>query len=554
MWNSPIPEKRWLGFRDINKGVAAFESLEKFEAAALNELQVGFEGHEAATLGRLLARGKKLEAEVFVRTHGPNPISDPNAEPDVPVGVAKADVVDLHESASAEANRAILDGEILHVLFQAGEASRFAEGPLYRLNPMQVAARYPEDIELSFYLKGITQERTELSKATMDLLTETELGPKQPLLIRAALRRVIQNEIEAGRLEPSEALVRYRVALSKQKLLFFVSRRGDVNQSHDDMLRSKHKFFGFDPSNIATIEQELARGITVDEDGRFSFVDGEDFADAAGHLYALIQAARTGGFTTYTESGRPIKPMEVDAFSYFTGRGAKIMSIIRINDMDRHSTEIVNPKALTYALRMFESGTVNVIETVANPDGQKGGTGTTFGDPDIHVLTETHENSFPALSRPFEAAMQVYLHENQGRHPAYNAMRQWADLAATRRALKEFGGRIVFVPRQKEVNGREVFYLGVDMPMGDLSLLFANYKSRMFQFAGPKGRELLIHDMKKKENLPIALRTILRQMEDPFVLAAVEELASGRWLAFKADAPRAVALYGAPCPEFENPA
>ena len=67
--------------------------------------------------------------------------------------------------------------------------------------------------------------------------------------------------------------------------------------------------------------------------------------DAAGHLYALMQASRPGDFTTYTESGRPIKPMEIDAFSYFVTRGAKVLSVIRINDMDRHSTEIINAKA-----------------------------------------------------------------------------------------------------------------------------------------------------------------------------------------------------------------
>ena len=81
---------------------------------------------------------------------------------------------------------------------------------------------------------------------------------------------------------------------------------------------------------------------------------------------------------------------------------------------------------------------------------------------------------------------------------------------ATRRVLKEYGGRIVFVPRQKTVEGNVISYLGVDMPMGDLSLLYSHYKSRMFQFAGPKGRELLTHDMKQKEHLARALRTLLR--------------------------------------------
>jgi hypothetical protein len=128
MWNSPIPEKRWTGFRDVNRGPAAFESLAHFEAAQLSELQASFPDHELVTLGRLLARGKKLEIEVFVRTHGPNPLFDPQRDLEVPVGVARADVVDLGQPAGAEANSAVLSGEVLHVLFQAGEASRFQQG------------------------------------------------------------------------------------------------------------------------------------------------------------------------------------------------------------------------------------------------------------------------------------------------------------------------------------------------------------------------------------------------------------------------------------------
>ncbi len=548
MWNSPIPEKRWRGVRRESPGIAAFQTVASFEKAAVDELQRGLADHEAATVGRLIALNKKVELEVFIRTHGPNPLFDPAADLDVPVGVAKADVVDLHELPSAEANRAILDGQVLHVLFQAGEASRFAAGPLYQLNPFQAAQKISDDEELSYYLKGVNGARADVPARAADLLVETPLGPKQPLLIRAAIRRAIQDEIDAGRLSKKEAPARYAEVLANQKILFFVSPRGGVNEAHDKALRETFSFFGFHPSNLATIEQELARGLTANEDGVISLLEGETTMDAAGHLYAMMQAARAGDFTTYTESGRPIKPMEVDALSYFASRGAKIISIIRINDMDRHSTEIVNGKALGYALRMFENGYVNVIETVANPDGQKGGTGTTFGDPEIHVLTETHENSFPALSRAFDSGMQTYLKGSSGRHPAYNAMRQWADLAATRRSLQEFGARIVFVPRQKEIDGKEVTYLGVDMPMGDLSLLYGNYKSRMFQFAGPRGRELLIHDMKKKENLAIALRTLLRQLEDPHVVAVARELTEKKAVSFNETVERA--LYGAPCPEF----
>lgn len=551
MWNSPIPEQRWRGFRREKNGVAAFESLANFEQASLSELQESLVEHEAATLGRLLARGKKEELEVFVRTHGANPLVDPQSNLNVVVGIAKADVVDLQESSSAEANRAILDGEVLHVLFQAGEATRFAEGPLYNQNPFHIGQKSPSEKETAFYLKSIQEVSLEIEKKSADFLLEMPLGPKQPLLLRAALRRVVQYELDAGRLTAEEALARYRSALASQKILFLVSARGGVSQSHDHFLREKFSFYGFHPANLVTIEQELARGLSCDEGGRLSLMEGEETRDAAGHLYVLMQAVRRGDFTTYTESGRPIKPMEIDAFAYLINRGAKYLSVVRINDMDRHSTEIINAKAFSHALALFEKGYVNVIETVANPEGQKGGTGTTFGDPEIHVLTETHENSFPLLARAVEAATQVYLKESEGCHPAYNAMRQWADLVVTRRVLKEFGGRLVFIPRQKTVNGVEISYLGVDMPMGDLSLLFSHYKSRMFQMAGPKGRELLIHDMKQKSHLGIALRTLLRQLEDPHVLAAAKELSEASWIPFSVSS-LSRPLYGAPCPEFDN--
>lgn len=561
MWNSLIPERRWIGFRRSHRGAAAFTSLEKFEQAQLSELQEALAPHEAVALGRLLDLGKKAEAELFIRTHGPNPIFDPQKNLDVTVGVARADSVNLAEPASPEANAAILNGNVIHVLFQAGEASRFQRGPLYNLNPVEVSrsllAAAPEGEDeiagcraiLKSDIARIDAVRADLPRDVSELIVDGTLGPKQPLLIRAAIRRVVQREIDAGRVSPATARNVYKKALADQKIIFFVSRRGGVADAHDTALRERFKFYGFSPANLVTIEQELVRGLRADSDGNVSLVDDAGAADAAGHLYAMIQAARDGDFTTYTESGKPIKPMEMDAFSYLINRGARVMSVVRINDMDRHSTEIINAKALSYALARFAEGYVNVIETVANPDGQKGGTGTTFDDPSIHVLTETHENSFPALSRAFEAARHDFVEKSGGRHPSYNAMRQWADVAATRRALRAYGARIVFVPRAKVVNGAELCYLGADMPMGDLSLLMGDYKSRMFQFADAEGRELLIHDMKKKDNLPIAIRAILRQLEDPHVVAAAEELLHGELVEFEASERRPF-LYGAPTPEF----
>ncbi|MCG3205236.1 MAG: hypothetical protein KCHDKBKB_01955 [Elusimicrobia bacterium] len=551
MWNSPIPEQRWRGFRREKPGVAAFESLASFEQASLSELKESLADHELVTLGRLLARGKKEEIEVFIRTHGPNPLFDPHCELDVPVGVAKADVLDLRTPATQQANQAILEGEVLHILFQAGEATRFAEGPLYNLNPYRMAQETSAaDNAVKYYLQSIGQTVRDLDQRVSSFLLDLPLGPKQPFLLRAAIRRVIQDEIQCGRLTVEEAPARYKEALAHQKILFFVSSRHNLNQVHSENLREKFSFYGFEPSNVVTIEQELARGLTCDEEGKLRLLEDMEARDATGHLYALIQASRASDFTTYTESGRPIKPMELDAFSYFLSRGAKVMNVIRINDMDRHSTEIINAKALTFALSLFEKGYVNAIETVSNPSGQKGGTGSTFGNSEFHVLTETHENSFPLLARAFEAAVQTYLKENEGRHPAYNAMRQWADLAATRRVLKEWGGRIVFVPRQKMVGGQEISYLGVDMPMGDLSLLQSHYPSRMFQFAGDKGRELLIHDMKQKEHMGIALRSLLSQLEDPHILLTIQEVTQASSVPFSRQTGQG-ALYGAPCPEFE---
>jgi hypothetical protein len=549
-WKSPLPEQRWRGFRRLHRGTEAFKTLDVFEAAQVAELDECLVEHEKKTLGRLLKRGKKIEIDVFIRSHGPNPIFDPQAEIDIPVGVAKADAVPLTEPASADANRAILNGDIVHVLFQAGEASRFGQGPFYRLKPLSIGEPLSDVLDIAPFFDRINRFGKELPPLVSQFLIDAELGPKQPVMIRAALRRAVQAEVNAGRIPVSSAAEAYTTALKKQKLLFFVTQKDDLGELHFSALRDKYAFFGFDPANVVTVEQQLVRGVSADEDGNLSLEKHPEAVDAAGHLYALMQAARAGDFTTYSESGRPLKSQDTDGLAYLAGRGGEILNIIRINDMDRHTTEIINAKALSYALRMFEKGYVNVIECVANPLGQKGGTGTTFGDPDVHVLTETHENSFPSLSRAFEAALKDYLAKTDGQHPAYNAMRQLARLSATRQALREYGGRIVFIPRQKEVNGETISYLGVDMPMGDLSLLFHPYKSRMFQFLGPHNRELQIHDMKIVENLPIALRTIERQVQDPHIVAAAREVLLGESVPFDKNSPEPF-VYGAPTPEFE---
>src|SRR5689334_7877410 len=89
MWDSPISESRWRGFRKRRPGIEAFTSLAAFEEAALNELDFSLSEHELATLGRLLKRGVKIELEVFIRSHGANPIFEPQGEIDAPLEVAK---------------------------------------------------------------------------------------------------------------------------------------------------------------------------------------------------------------------------------------------------------------------------------------------------------------------------------------------------------------------------------------------------------------------------------------------------------------------------------
>jgi len=137
-WTSPIPEERWKGFRRVHRGLEAFKSLPQFEEAQISELENSLEEHERQALGRLLARGKKTEIEIFIRTHGANPISDPQAEVNVAVGVAKADVVNLSKEPSERANAAFLNGEVVYVLFQAGEASRLSRDSMNSLFEFRV--------------------------------------------------------------------------------------------------------------------------------------------------------------------------------------------------------------------------------------------------------------------------------------------------------------------------------------------------------------------------------------------------------------------------------
>ena len=247
----------------------------------------------------------------------------------MPVGVSKADgVVSLDDLPSVEvANQAILmmDRFLAHVASKPAKRAGSRKVRLYRLSPVDVARRWKEslDTEAKYFLETLDHAGHDLDPKVRAWILETPLGPKQPVLIRAALRRVVQDEIDTGRLDVTDATTRYKEAIANQKLLFFVSQNSDVNTLHDQALRERFSFFGFSPDNIVTIEQEVARGLTVNADGRVSFVDEPYGADAAGHLYALIQAARTTGFTTccYTPSGRAIKPMGLDAFSYVISRG-----------------------------------------------------------------------------------------------------------------------------------------------------------------------------------------------------------------------------------------
>jgi hypothetical protein len=549
LWNSPVPEARWRGRRDRHKGAAAFASKNIFEEAQQSELQESLSLPERQTLHRLLQRGQKAELELFTRTHGANPLFDPNADLNLPVGLVKADPVILETPPSEEACRSILNGEVVHVFFQAGEASRFNQGPFYGFSPMEFAAD-KDNAEWEGLLNSIHTASRSLPSDVAAFLTQGPLGPKQTFLIRAALRRVVQQEIQIGRITVEQAQPLYQQALSKQKLLFFVSQQNGVAAAHDQALRNQYRFFGFDPMNVVTIEQDIIRGLSVDERGDVELVDHELACDAAGHLYALLQAVRPGDFTVYSESGRPLKSQEVEALGYLAGRGGRYLNIIRINDMDRHTTEIINAKAFSYALAKFRQGVQNVIECVSNPSGQKGGTGLTFGDLPFHFLTETHESSFPTMSRAVEAAFQAYKQTNEGQHPAYNAMRQWADLQVTRRALIEAGGRLVFVPRQKEVDGGILSYIGVDMPMGDLSLLAHVYPSRMFQLVNHKGQELCIHDMKLQEHLSLALKAILFQVNDPHVLNAARESLLDETISFSSSLPDP-RPYAALAPELE---
>lgn len=532
-WNCPVPEKRWKGFRERYSGIEAFRSWRCFEEAQMDELRSSLSQQERLSLGRLLERAQKPELEVFTRTRGCNPLFDPETDLNMVVGIAKAEPVFLDQPASAEANQAILMGDVVHVLFQAGEASRFNQGPFYNLSPVQFAIQ-SSNPKWKPLLTQISKAAENLDSRVSEFLTYEKLGPKQPLFIRAALRRIVQSEINAKRLSVKKAMAVYEHALREQKLLFFVSQQGQVSQMHDDVLRKRFSFFGFNPENIVTIEQDLIHGLTVSAEGEVSLLSESWAQDAAGHLYALLQSVRPGDFVTYSETGRPLRADDFEALGYLAGRGGKFLNVIRINDMDRHTTEIVNTKALSYAMGQFRNGIVNVIECVSNPTGQKGGTGLTFGDLPYHFLTETHENSFPVLSRAFESALNIYRQAHQGRNPAYNAMRQWADLQATRTALRQAGGRLVFIPRQKELAGQTMTYLGVDMPMGDLSLLAHVYPSKMFQFIDEQQRELCIHDVKLQDHLDAALRTILHQVQEKHIIDAANEHHLGNKVDFSA--------------------
>lgn len=174
-------------------------------------------------LGWLLSCGNKAEIEIFVRGHGANPIFSPQEPLGFGVGVAKADIVNMSEPVSEEAAHAILNGDIVHLLFQAGEGSRFKQGPFYNINPMVAADVFKDEVDTSAEIKKIEAAVKSLPANIAQFILEEAFGPKQAVLIRAALRRIIKNEIEAGRLTVDKAETRYEEALKAQKIIFLIS-------------------------------------------------------------------------------------------------------------------------------------------------------------------------------------------------------------------------------------------------------------------------------------------------------------------------------------------
>lgn len=406
-------------------------------------------------------------------------------------------VKDFLRTPSAEdylrkARETVLKGGYVPEFFFAGAATRMKLGPMYFLDPYDIAKVVmdkpsglgkKQEEHLRQKLSGL-KPQTRLEIATEVGKTYGEgagsvkgsrgmgLGQRQ---LAAYISRLTALSKDSG-IEPENAL-------GKAQIVIHINE--EICDTVLEDLKSRN-FYGFSRENIFILIQPVYRGYVLRK-GRLC-EDAGGLEIPLGHGHATLQLIQEGAAFRLDSSGRKAYLKE-DLLSFLTARGvgggARISGAHRINDIARLTKDVIDINRIALALNLIEKGRHVIVELVSNPSNQKGGNWVRLKTTGQEFLVEGMNMKNPGL----EAFLKSLA------NPPYSAFRNICDIAVYSRILKRNG--LPFFLRHKA--GR----LYLESATGDITQ-DAEIKSAAIR----KDEKEVIHDFKDISNLPDALRLI----------------------------------------------
>lgn len=384
----------------------------------------------------------------------------------------------------------ILKGGYIPEFFFAGAATRLELGPMYFLDPCDMARvvlNKPSNLgkeqeeRLRQKLSGLKSLRAEIAAAVGKACGESRprakygkgrggmgLGQRQLAAYTARLAALAK---ESG-IKPENALEKTQIIIHVNEEI--------CNAILEDL--KSHDFYGFSGENIFILIQPAYPGCVLRKGRLCEDSDGPKIP--FGHGHATIQLVQEGAAFRLDSSGRRAYLKE-DLLSFLTARGARIIGAHRINDITRLTKDVININCIALALNLIEKGRHVVVELVSNPANQKGGNWVRLKNTGQEFLVEGINMKSPGL----EAFLKSLT------NPPYSAFRNICDIAVYSRILKRSG--LPFSLRHKA--GR----LYLESATGDIT-----QDTEIKSAAIRKDEKEVIHDFKDITNLPDTIRMI----------------------------------------------
>lgn len=378
----------------------------------------------------------------------------------------------------------IFKGGYIPEFFFAGAATRLRLGPMYFLDPCDIAKvvlNKPSNLgkeqeeRLKQKLSDLkSKTRTEIAAAVGKAYGESRprarcgLGQRQLAAYTARLAALAK---ESG--------IKPESALEKAQIIIHVNEE-ICNAILEDL--KSHDLYGFSRENIFILIQPAYPGYVLREGRLCEDSDGPKIP--FGHGHATLQLVQEGAAFRLDSSGRRAYLKE-DLLSFLTARGARIIGAHRINDITRLTKDVIDINRIAFASSLIEKGRHVIVELVSNPANQKGGNWVRLKTTGQEFLVEGMNMKSPGL----EAFLKSLT------NPPYSAFRNICDIAVYSRILKRNG--LPFFLRHKA--GR----LYLESATGDITQ-DAEIKSAAIR----KDEKELIHDFKDIPNLPDAIELI----------------------------------------------